>query len=144
MAAGRLARIAKRPLAGRSFHHADATARRRASMTQDEDGGERSGRQERPGPRATAMPAFAPHPARDLVLGEIHARPFHPVTSTRTFLRYGFQVDDAGAVHAGNATRKLRCEPPELVVIRDAFTGGDARAQMARAQLGDGEIHVGD
>uniref|UniRef100_UPI003BA8C98C DUF3422 family protein n=1 Tax=Stappia sp. TaxID=1870903 RepID=UPI003BA8C98C len=66
-------------------------------MTQDEDGGERSGRQEQPGPRATAMPAFAPHPARDLVLGEIHARPFHPVTGTRTFLRYGFQVDDAGA-----------------------------------------------
>lgn len=42
------------------------------------------------------LPGFAPHPARDLVLGELHARPFRPLIGPRVFLRYGFTVDDAG------------------------------------------------
>ncbi len=46
---------------------------------------------------AGGMPSFAPHPARDLVLGEVHARPFHPLKTPRVFLRYGFQVDDTAA-----------------------------------------------
>lgn len=41
------------------------------------------------------LPAFAAHPARDLVLGEVHARPFHPLAGPRVFLRYGFVVDEA-------------------------------------------------
>lgn len=42
------------------------------------------------------LPGFPPHPARDLVLGELHARPFRPLIGPRVFLRYGFTVDEAG------------------------------------------------
>jgi uncharacterized membrane-anchored protein len=57
---------------------------------------QRVGRAER-APGGPGLPAFAPHPARDFVLGEVHARPFHPLSGPRVFLRYGFVVDDAAA-----------------------------------------------
>ncbi|WP_349359569.1 DUF3422 domain-containing protein [Stappia sp.] len=51
------------------------------------------------GGRVDGLPAFEGHPARALVLGEVHARPFHPLSGARVFLRYGFIVD-ASAVEA--------------------------------------------
>ncbi|MXN66197.1 DUF3422 family protein [Stappia sp. GBMRC 2046] len=45
---------------------------------------------ERPG----GLPAFEAHPNRDLVLGEVHARPFRMVETPRVFLRYGFTTDE--------------------------------------------------
>ena len=47
------------------------------------------------GARADGLPGFEPHPLRALVLGELHARPFHPLQGARCFLRFGFIVDDA-------------------------------------------------
>ncbi|PTW62367.1 putative membrane-anchored protein [Breoghania corrubedonensis] len=40
---------------------------------------------------------FAPHPLRRALLGELHARPFLPVETPRTFLHYGFTTDDEAA-----------------------------------------------
>ncbi|AXS42435.1 DUF3422 domain-containing protein [Breoghania sp. L-A4] len=40
---------------------------------------------------------FAPHPLRQMVLGEMHARPFQLVQTPRVFLHYGFATDDAAA-----------------------------------------------
>ncbi|MEI2386356.1 DUF3422 domain-containing protein [Breoghania sp. JC706] len=40
---------------------------------------------------------FAPHPLRRALLGELHARPFLPVETPRTFLHYGFTTDEEAA-----------------------------------------------
>ncbi len=39
------------------------------------------------------MTAFAPHPDRDVVLGEVHARPFHPLDTPARLLRFAFMTD---------------------------------------------------
>lgn len=39
--------------------------------------------------------AFAPHPMRAEILGEVHARPFRPARSPRVFLHYAFATDRA-------------------------------------------------
>ncbi|MCP8939152.1 DUF3422 domain-containing protein [Alsobacter sp. SYSU M60028] len=41
--------------------------------------------------------ALAPHPLRDVVLGEVHARPFHPLESPRRLLHFAFMTDPARA-----------------------------------------------
>lgn len=38
----------------------------------------------------TSVRAFAPHPRRADILGEVHARPFRPATAPRVFLHYAF------------------------------------------------------
>ncbi|MHB2167204.1 DUF3422 family protein [Alsobacter sp. R-9] len=40
--------------------------------------------------------SLLPHPSRDAVLGEVHARPFHPILTPRRFLHFAFMT--AGAV----------------------------------------------
>lgn len=45
----------------------------------------------------TRLPAFERHPLRAAVLGEMHARPFRPVSSPRLMLHYAFTVDAAAA-----------------------------------------------
>lgn len=47
---------------------------------------------------ATERVAFAPHPLRQMLLGEVHARPFHLTQTPRIFLHYGFATDEAAAV----------------------------------------------
>jgi uncharacterized membrane-anchored protein len=42
--------------------------------------------------------AFAPHPDRDVVLGEIHARPFHPANIPARLLRFAFMTDAGQAI----------------------------------------------
>jgi uncharacterized membrane-anchored protein len=49
------------------------------------------------GARGSGLPAFEAHPARALVIGEVHARPFHPLSGPRVFLRYGFIADETAA-----------------------------------------------
>ena len=44
------------------------------------------------------MTAFAPHPDRDVVLGEIHARPFHPANIPARLLRFAFMTDAGQAI----------------------------------------------
>ncbi|NRG19883.1 DUF3422 domain-containing protein [Rhizobiales bacterium] len=44
--------------------------------------------------RSGGLPAFEAHPFRDLVLGEVHARPFRLAETPRVFLRYGFTTDE--------------------------------------------------
>ena len=48
------------------------------------------------------MPAFRTSPLRDRVLGEVHARPFRPLSSPRTILHYAFltNADEAAQDHA--------------------------------------------
>lgn len=41
--------------------------------------------------------AFAPHPLRQMLLGEVHARPFQRTETPRVFLHYGFATDEAAA-----------------------------------------------
>ena len=53
--------------------------------------------------------AFAPHPDRDMVLGEVHARPFHPVTTPSRMLRFAFMTDAAQAA-ADRAALWAFCE----------------------------------
>lgn len=43
----------------------------------------------------TAAPAFAAHPLRDVVLQEIHSRPFHPVETPAQFAHFAFTTDPA-------------------------------------------------
>ena len=40
--------------------------------------------------------SLVPHPARDAVLGEVHARPFHPIETPRRLLHFAFMT--AGSV----------------------------------------------
>ncbi|MDB5643346.1 MAG: hypothetical protein JWN07_2663 [Hyphomicrobiales bacterium] len=51
------------------------------------------------------FPAPAPHPERAAVLGEVHARPFHPVTTPARLLHFAFMTDaqEAAAARAALA-----------------------------------------
>ncbi len=49
------------------------------------------------------MTAFQPHPDRDVVLGEIHARPFHPANIPARLLRFAFMTDAAQSIADRNA-----------------------------------------
>ncbi len=55
-----------------------------------------------PATRAAASDLFAlvPHPLRDAVLGELHARPIHPVSGARRFVRLAFMTDQPAALAA--------------------------------------------
>ncbi len=53
--------------------------------------------------RAAGGPLFAPHPERDSVLGEVHARPFHGVSGPNRFLHFAFMTDNAQAAADRNA-----------------------------------------
>jgi uncharacterized membrane-anchored protein len=55
------------------------------------------------------MTGFAPHPDRDMVLGEVHARPFHPVSTPARMLRFAFMTDAAHAA-ADRAALWTFCE----------------------------------
>lgn len=44
-----------------------------------------------------ACPGFAPHPWRGLVLGEVHARPFHPLPTPRRVLHFAFLTNSEQA-----------------------------------------------
>jgi uncharacterized membrane-anchored protein len=39
------------------------------------------------------VPRLTPHPLRSAILGEVHARPFHPVTAPRRILHFAFITD---------------------------------------------------
>lgn len=43
---------------------------------------------------SAAAPVFPPHPLRDAVLGEIHARPFRPLPTPRVVLHFAFCLDN--------------------------------------------------
>ena len=47
----------------------------------------------------TGLPfdALVAHPNRSAVLGEVHARPFHPIAAPRRLLHFGFLTDHAEA-----------------------------------------------
>ncbi len=51
---------------------------------------------------------LTPHPLRAQVLGELHARPIHPVTTPRRVVRYGFMTDAAQA-QAARASFQAFC-----------------------------------
>ena len=55
----------------------------------------------------TGANGFEPHELRAATLGEIHARPFAPVTTPSRILHYAFTTDSAGAVRAANALADL-------------------------------------
>lgn len=62
----------------------------------------RKGRMHAPGgPAMTAPPsrpfALTPHTLRDVVLGEVHARPFHPLQSPRRLLHFAFMTSPEAA-----------------------------------------------
>ncbi|MHA7774332.1 DUF3422 family protein [Roseibium sp. M-1] len=50
----------------------------------------------------SSFPSFRASPLRDRVLGEVHARPFRPISSPRTVLHYAFLTDgeEAAKDHA--------------------------------------------
>jgi len=50
----------------------------------------------------SSLPSFRTSPLRERVLGEVHARPFRPLTSPRTILHYAFLTnsDEAAEDHA--------------------------------------------
>ena len=48
----------------------------------------------------TMLPEFAPHPLRATVLGEVHARPFHPVSTPRRILHFAFLTDAVQTMEA--------------------------------------------
>jgi uncharacterized membrane-anchored protein len=52
------------------------------------------------------FPAPAPHPERAALLGEVHARPFHPVPTPSRLLHFAFMTnaEEAGAARAALAT----------------------------------------
>ncbi|WP_150524696.1 DUF3422 family protein [Roseibium sediminis] len=53
-------------------------------------------------PAASGLPSFRTHPLREAVLGEIHARPFRPLSGPRVVLLYAFttSTEEANADHA--------------------------------------------
>lgn len=53
----------------------------------------------------TLFPAPVPHPERAALLGEVHARPFHPVPTPSRLLHFAFMTNaqEAGAAHAALA-----------------------------------------
>ncbi|MTI43346.1 putative membrane-anchored protein [Roseibium hamelinense] len=47
---------------------------------------------------AAPLPDFEAHPLRDSVLGEVHARPFRPISTPRIVLLYGFVTNSEQSV----------------------------------------------
>ena len=60
-----------------------------------------------PGPAIGPGPVFAPHPLRATVLGEVHARPFHPLETPRRLLHMGFVTGSAAAAADRHALAEL-------------------------------------
>jgi uncharacterized membrane-anchored protein len=60
---------------------------------------------------------FEPHPLRQTILGEVHARPFHPVDTPRRLFQMGFVTGTAASAadrHAlGEMCRRQGVEPPQ-------------------------------
>ena len=52
---------------------------------------------------ATTVQPLAPHPLRAAVLGEVHARPFHPVATPLRILHFGFLTNAAQTAQAHKA-----------------------------------------
>jgi uncharacterized membrane-anchored protein len=52
---------------------------------------------------ATSAPPLTPHPLRAAVLGEVHARPFHPVGTPLRILHFAFSTNAAQAAEAHKA-----------------------------------------
>lgn len=78
-------------------------------------------------------PELSPHPLRNRVLGELHARPFIPTASPARVLHYGFITDEAAAT-ADRAALAAYCEglalegpAPGARHHRVAFSGASLR-----------------
>jgi len=73
--------------------------------------------------------ALQPHPLRDEVLAELHARPIHPVTGPRRFIRLAFMTDASQAQATREAFRafcvgrSLPAPPLEAKHHRIALSG---------------------
>ena len=70
-----------------------------------------------------------PHPQRDAVLGEVHARPFHPLAAPRRMLHFAFMTDGTGS-RADRAALATFCE-------RHGLAGPGESAKHHRLALGD-------
>ncbi len=75
--------------------------------------------------------AFAPHPRRDSLLRELHARPFQPLTAPARLLRFAFMTDPAEAAAARAAFVAL-CAARGL-----AAPPADSKHHVARLAEGD-------
>jgi uncharacterized membrane-anchored protein len=69
------------------------------------------------------------HPQRDAVLGEVHARPFHPLTAPRRLLHFAFMTD-ATSARADRQALTVFCE-------RQGLPGPGDHAKHHRMTLGD-------
>lgn len=79
----------------------------------------------------TGLPfdALVPHPSRSAVLGEVHARPFHPIAAPRRLLHFGFLTDHAAA-RADREALTAYCE-------RQGLPGPGENAKHHRLSLAD-------
>ena len=69
------------------------------------------------------------HPQRDAVLGEVHARPFHPLAAPRRLLHFAFMTD-AAAARADRQALATFCE-------RQGMAGPGENAKHHRLTVGD-------
>lgn len=60
---------------------------------------------------------LAPHPLRPAVLGEVHARPFHPVATPRRVLHFAF-LTDPGQITAARSALADFCEARGIATPR--------------------------
>ena len=61
---------------------------------------------------------FAPHPLRPAVLGEVHARPFHPLATPQRVLHFGF-LTDAGQTGSARAALTDFCQARGIAPPRE-------------------------
>ena len=77
---------------------------------------------------AISFDRLSAHPERDAVLGEVHARPFHPLLPPRRLLRFAFMTD-AAAVAANRKALSAYC-------LRQGAPGPDERAKHHQLTVG--------
>lgn len=85
-----------------------------------------------PSEPASAGPHLRPHPWRGLVLGEVHARPFHPVRAPLRVLHFAFLTSAEEAVAAHDALRAY--------CVERGIDGPRAGAKHHRATLGSATL----
>ncbi len=76
--------------------------------------------------------SLVPHPARDAVLGEVHARPFHPVQTPRRVLHFAFMT-------GGSTTGGDRAALSAFCMARGLPVPGDS-ARHHRVTLPQGSL----
>ena len=81
---------------------------------------------------AISFDRLTAHPERDAVLGEVHARPFHPLTPPRRLLRFAFMTD-AAAIAANRDALSAFC-------LRQGVPGPGERAKHHQLAVGDATL----